>query len=136
LHTGSKEEKTMALGVSTATAFLNHLFNATNTTAPTAIYLSLHTADPGTTGANECADGTYARVNVTSSFSTAASAACTNDVAIEYAALTTGATITHYGLWSAVSAGTFLHGGDVNPDKAVGAGEIARFAIGELDITG
>jgi len=125
----------MALGVSTATAFLNHLFNQTNTTAPTAIWLSLHTADPGTTGASEASDGTYARVNVTASFSTASGAACTNDVAIEFAALTTGGTYTHYGLWSAVTAGTFYHGGDISPDKAVGAGEIPRFAIGDLDIT-
>jgi hypothetical protein len=125
----------MALGSATANSILDALFNQTNWTAPTAIYLSLHTADPGTTGASESNDGTYARINVTASFSAASSAACTNSAAIEYAALTTGGTFTHYGLWSAVSAGTFYHGGDINPDKAVGAGEIPRFAIGELDIT-
>lgn len=125
----------MGLGVGFANAVLDALVNGANLTADTSIFLSLHTANPGTTGASECSDGTYARVDVSSSFSAAASAAATNDVAIEFPAMTTGATITHYGLWSASSAGTFYHGGDVNPDKAVGAGEVLRFAIGELDIT-
>lgn len=125
----------MALGTSTANSILDALFNQTNWTAPTAIWLSLHTADPGTTGASESADGTYARVNVTAAFGSASGGAVSNTSAIEFAALTTGGTFTHYGLWSAVTTGTFYHGGDINPDKAVGAGEIPRFAIGDLDIT-
>lgn len=126
----------MSLGTGIKDSIANALLNQANWTAPTAIYLSLHTADPGTTGASESADGTYARVNVTSSFpSSSGGSAVSNDVAIEFAALTTGGTFTHYGLWSASTNGTFYHGGDINPDKAVGAGEILRFAIGQLTVT-
>lgn len=125
----------MSLSTALKNTILDGLLNATNWTAPTAIWLSLHTADPGTTGASEGVDATYARQNVTAAFPAASSGSCANNVVIEYPALTTGETYTHYGLWSAVSAGTFYHGGDIAPDKAVGAGEIPRFASGALTIT-
>lgn len=125
----------MAMSVAEGNKILDCYFNQGNITAPTAIWLSLHTADPGRTGASECADGTYARVNVTAAFPAASAGSVSNDTLIEFAALTTGATITHYGLWTLVSGGVFLHGGDVNPDKVIGAGAIPQFAIGQLTIT-
>ncbi len=125
----------MAIADTFANSILDAILNQVNLTADTAIYLSLHTADPGTTGASEVSDATYARQNVTAAFPSAASHACSNNVAIEYPAATTGFTAAYYGIWTAASGGTFRMGGDINPDKVVGAGEILRFATGQLTIS-
>jgi hypothetical protein len=125
----------MSLSTAMGNSILDMLLNQTNITAPTAIWLSLHTADPGTTGASEGVDATYARINVTTAFPAASSRSCSNNVVIEFAALTTGETYTHAGLWSAATSGTYYDSADISPDKAVGAGEIPRFASGTLTFT-
>lgn len=67
-------------------------------------FVSLHTADPGTTGASETSGGSYARQAC--SWNAAASRAKTNSSALTFS--TTGASaMTHFGTASAVSAGTF-----------------------------
>lgn len=71
----------------------------------TQAYLSLHTADPGETGANEVAGGSYARQTVT--FDAAASGVTQNATLEEFTGMPT-ATITDAGLWDAVSGGNFL----------------------------
>ena len=72
-----------------------------------ALYASLHTADPGTSGTSECTGGTpaYARKAITwaapASGFVASSAALIFDVP-------GSTTITHLGYWSAATGGTFL----------------------------
>lgn len=115
---------------------LDAMFNQTNITAPTAIFLGLNTADPGTTGAAEVSGSSYARVDVTAAFPAAASGLCSNTSAIPFPTATTpGYTVTHWSLWDASTAGNFICGGDTNPDKAIGIGGIPEFAIGELDLS-
>jgi hypothetical protein len=65
-------------------------------------YISLHTASPGTTGANEVAGGAYARVQTTWT------AGVGLQVLINVPA---GTTITHFGMWSAGSGGIYGGGG-------------------------
>lgn len=73
--------------------------------ASVATFASLHTGDPSTTGANEMTGGSpaYARKSITYAASStgtkANSAACLFDVP--------ASTVTHVGLWSASTAGTF-----------------------------
>ncbi|QLF84005.1 hypothetical protein SEA_UPYO_26 [Gordonia phage Upyo] len=68
-------------------------------------YISAHTADPGTTGANEVAAGPdYNRVQAT--FPTGAAGSGTApQVSIPIPA---GVTVTHIGVWSAATGGTFI----------------------------
>jgi len=123
------------LSTSSRNSLLDVLVNGTAWAADAARYLSLHTADPGTTGASEVTGSAYARVDVTASFPNAAAGLCSNDVAITFPTVTTtGYTVTHWGLWSAATAGTFRAGGDVSPDKVLAVGGIPEFAIGELDL--
>jgi hypothetical protein len=75
-----------------------------------ATWISLHTASPATTGANEVSGGAYARVQTTWG-AAAASASLGTQVTINVPASTT---ITHFGIWSAASAGTY-HGGAALP---------------------
>jgi hypothetical protein len=81
-------------------------------------YVSLHTASPSTTGANEVTGGTYARVAVTWTASTAGSAASNaGSLSINLPASTTA---THFGIWSAASAGTYYIGGALSPSVTTG----------------
>jgi hypothetical protein len=95
-------------------------------------FVSLHSASPSTTGANENANvGSYARLAC--SWNTAASSAKTNSTALSF---TTGGTVacTHVGTWSSVTyaAGNFAIG------AALGASVTATtitIAAGALSLT-
>lgn len=82
-----------------------------------ATFISLHTADPGTAGANELTGGSYGRVATTwgavTDGSVTGSAATINVPA--------GTTITHWGLWSAGSGGTFYVGGPLSAPEDFGS---------------
>lgn len=75
-----------------------------------ATFISLHTASPGVTGANEVSGGSYIRVATTWA-AAAASASLGSQVTINVPASTT---ITHFGIWTTSTAGTY-HGGAALP---------------------
>lgn len=118
----------MALSNTLIHAWLNALFNNTSFAVGTP-YISLHTADPGTTGANEVVGGTYGRQ--AGSFGVAAAGAIANDVAITFT-LMPACTVTHVGIWSASTLGTFYQGGTLTVSRALSAGATAQFAIAAL----
>lgn len=99
-------------------------------------YISLHTGDPGTTGANEVTGGNYARVKVNRDRSTppywgaASDGSMANVGAITFAQGGGDAVVTHFGVNSESTGGTFLRGGtctnftyssNVTPEFADGA---------------
>src|SRR5262245_41688257 len=118
---------------------LNVIFNQTNWTAPTAIYMSLHTADPGDTGTNEHASsGGYARVDCTSSFPTATGTggSISNDVQINFPTATADwTTVTHWGIWDASTSGNFLLGGSLTTPRTATTGTQEQVLVGALTIT-
>ncbi len=69
-------------------------------------WVSLHTADPGTTGASEVAGGSpaYARKQTTWTGGASDGVVAGSAVSIDVPA----GTYTHVGIWSASTAGTFL----------------------------
>lgn len=71
--------------------------------------VSLHTATPGTNGANEnAATGGYARQAC--SWNAASGGSKTNSSALTFTTLGT-VPVTHFGTWSAATAGTYGMGG-------------------------
>jgi hypothetical protein len=78
-----------------------------NQLATQAVYASLHTADPGDSGASEVTGGTYARKAIT--WNTAASGNLDSSNAPVFD-VPAGTTITHAGYWSALTGGTFYAG--------------------------
>ncbi len=78
---------------------------AVDTEAARITYLSLHTADPGQSGASEVTGGSpaYARKLTTWGAANASGVATGSQVTFDVPA----GTITHLGFWSAVTAGTF-----------------------------
>lgn len=71
-------------------------------------WISLHTADPGTTGTGEVTGGSpaYARKQTTWSGGAADGSVAGSPVAIDVPA----GTYTHIGVWTAATAGTFVAG--------------------------
>lgn len=99
--------------------------------AADAVFASLHTADPGTTGTSEVTGGSpaYARKAIT--WNAAASGALDNNANPVFD-VPAGTTITHVGLWDAVTAGNFLGSMDIT-DEAFGAQ--GTYTLSDADIT-
>jgi hypothetical protein len=85
---------------------LDDVFNAGSGIAlATDPYVSLHTGDPGETGANEVTGGSYARQQV--AFGAAASGTLSNSAQVDFASMP-ATTVFAWGVWDAVSAGNCL----------------------------
>lgn len=126
----------MALGLSATIAndFLEWLFNASPTgTAPTNIWIQLHTADPGAAGLTAVA-GNATRKDLTAAMGTAASGAITNTAAITWTTgeVDTSEDYTHWSLFDASTAGTFLCSGTMTAN-AVTVGDEFTIPVGDLD---
>lgn len=118
------------------------------TTFPTAlstVYISLHSGDPGTAGANNNVQltitGSANRTSVSTSTFSAVGAASgggfqvTNNSSVQ---ITTnaagGATVTYFGVWDAVTGGNFLASGQLTTSVDVVAGDTVQFNAGALAI--
>lgn len=93
-------------------------------------FVSAHTGDPGTTGANEVSGGAYARKSIAWG---AASAGQINASAIVDIDIPASTTVTYVGLWSAATGGTF-YGSDDIPAEAFGAAGTLRINSAEIDL--
>jgi hypothetical protein len=120
----------MALKASLRNSIIDAIVNQTNFTAYTAVWITLHTGDPGDTGANEASGSGYARVDATNKFPAASSGSSANDVAISFAAFSGAFAFTHSGMRDASSAGTWIGGGALTTPKSVASGDSASFAVG------
>jgi hypothetical protein len=103
----------------------------------TTCYVSLHTADPVDTGTNEVSGAAYARIGPVV-FANAGNnpTVASNSAIVTYAAATgSWGTVSHFGVWDAVTGGNFLGSGALAIPKAVGNGDTARFLANALTIT-
>ena len=98
--------------------------NATKETAALAItalgnYISLHTGDPSTTGANEATGGSpaYARKTTTWTGGSSDGSVPGSQVTFDAAA----GTYTHMGIWTASTSGTFIAGFALSSSVTLGA---------------
>jgi hypothetical protein len=126
----------MALGLSATIAndFLEWIFNASATaTAPTNIWIQLHTGDPGAAGTANVA-GNATRKDLTAAMGTASGGAITNTAAVTWTTgeVDTSEDYTHWALFDASTAGTFLCSGTVTAN-AVTTGDEFTLPIGEID---
>ena len=100
----------------------------------TSASVSLHSADPGDTGASEITGGGYARqgpIAFTDSGNNPTVAANSAIVTFPVATVAWG-TVAFFGLWV---GGTFQGSGQVIPAKTVNSGDQARFQTGSLTVT-
>jgi hypothetical protein len=100
------------------------------------VYISLHTGDPGTSGANEVSGGSYARKSCAFTLSGSNPTLAKNGSAVQFAQATADwGTITHFGIWDALSAGNYLGGTNVDVAKDILNGDVARYEANALVIS-
>lgn len=101
--------------------------------AVSAVYVKLHTADPGEAGTTAAAANT---TRVQATFGTPASAgAISNTAAVTWTNVPNAETYSHISLWDASSAGNCLGAGALSSSVTVAVGDNFTIAIGDLDIT-
>jgi hypothetical protein len=121
----------MAFSTYLANKIIDHMLRNQAFTPPAAVYLSLHTGDPGSTGASEVTGGSYARQAVALD---AANAKATANTDIEDFAGMPAVTVTHIGLWDASTNGNFLIGGALTASRSPAAGDTVRINAGDADL--
>jgi hypothetical protein len=97
----------------------------------TTYYLSLYSADPGTTGANEISGGSYARQAIV--FGAAAGGSTSSTDAQTFSDMPAEAGNLWGGIWTAATGGTFLWGDPTAMVTGpVAAGASITFASGAI----
>lgn len=116
------------------TKVLDHVFNNTAYTSPSAVYVALFTSNPAEDGSGtEVSGGGYARQ--AGSFTVSGNTA-TTDAAVEYPTATADyGTVTHVGIYDASTAGNLLAYAALTSAKAISSGDVFRIPAGDLDIT-
>lgn len=131
----------MAISTYERDARLNHFRGTAYPAVATNYYISLHSADPGLTGASELTGNAYARVAVspvagswTAPATNGAVREISNTATIVFPTATTAnwAAATHFGVNDAATAGNFLRGAALTASKTVAVGDHAEFAAGAL----
>lgn len=129
-----------------ANALLNLFLRGVAFAAPARIYVSLHTADPGATGASEAtvaAWPAYVRLDaaqgaaVATGFSAAGGKATENSKELLYPAHNGAAplTITHFALWDAAAGGNMIFQGPLTANKTLNPTDECIIHAGDLDVT-
>ncbi len=125
---------------------LDHFLGATASAAPATVYIALYTTAPndastGTTPTPgvEVSGGAYARAAVTNNatnWPAASAGSKSNGTAITFTtASASWGTIVAFAIIDALTLGNILYWGLVTPNKAVGSGDTAQFAIGAITVT-
>lgn len=124
----------MALSSTAANDIANYICRGTApTTLTTPIKMSIHTADPGATGANEATGGSYARLSA--GYNAASGGACALAATLSFTAMPAG-TFTHIGLWDSTGTPKFLQGAALAASKTLGAGDTLQITAATDTITG
>tara|TARA_R110000824_G_scaffold356953_2_gene544267 strand:+ start:206 stop:601 length:396 start_codon:yes stop_codon:yes gene_type:complete len=117
---------------------LNHVFGGTAYTAPGTLYVGLYTAAPTDAGGGtEVTGGSYARKSMAAmTVSGTSPTEATNGAAVEFVTATgSWGTVTHVGVFDAVTTGNLLGWAALTASKTVSSGDVFRFDAGDLDIT-
>lgn len=122
----------MPLSDTVRNALLNALCRNTSY-ANAAVWVQLHTGDPGSAGTSNVAGNTTRQQSTFGSV--ASGGAISNTVAVAWTAVSTTETYSHCSLWSASTAGTFLGSASLTQSKAVNSGDNFSIPIGDLDVT-
>lgn len=114
---------------------INHFFRNTSQTSPTTVYLALYTAAPSDAGGGtEVSGGSYARQSI--AFAAPSGGVSSNSALVSFTA--SGAswgTITHVGIFDAVSAGNLMMWSPIDTNRTVNDGDTLEFAASSVSIT-
>jgi hypothetical protein len=116
-------------------ALINGTLRATSYTAPAAVYVSLHTADPTDAGTGaEVSGGSYVRRAAT--FGAPSNGASTTTADITYPTATADyGTVGWIGIWDALTSGNLLYHTPLNIAKTISTGDTFKIVSGNLTVT-
>ena len=118
---------------------LDCYLNQGNITAPTAIYLGLHSSDPTDDDGGEISGNGYARVAITDKFDAASgtggSLSSNADITGFTASGGDWATVTHVGIHTASTAGELLFHTPLASSVTVANGDSFQISSGNLTVT-
>jgi len=114
---------------------LDHILGTGAYTMPTTVYVGLSTASfNDDNSGTELTGNNYAREAVT--FGAAASGTASNNAAVEFNAATgSWGSVSHFGIFDALTSGNLLIHGAFTSSKTIASGDILKIAVGDLDIT-
>lgn len=107
---------------------LEHCFRAQPWTPPTTVYFSLHSANPGLTGAHEIAGAVRQPI----SWAEAVDNLMTTNAALSVPNMPSSV-VAAVGIWDAEVNGHFMWGGDTT-NKTVNTGDEANLGAGDLTV--
>lgn len=116
---------------------LDWLMTTGSATRPTAWYVALYTAAPSDSGGGTEVSGSgYARQSVTFDAASSPGGTTSNTGAVSFTASGGSfGTVTHIGIFDAVSGGNLLWHGAMTASKTVADGDTLEFSIGNIDLT-
>lgn len=110
--------------------------NSQTSSAPSTVYVSLHTGSPADddSGANEVSGGAYARQSAT--FGTISNGSVSTSATITYPVATANyGTVSHIGIYDASTSGNLLFHGAVTTSKTIETGDQFQISSGNLTVT-
>jgi hypothetical protein len=116
-------------------ALINATLRATTYSSPAVVYVGLFTSDPTDAGSGtEVSGGSYARRSVTFAAPSDGASASNADVTFAQATATWG-TITHVGLFDALTSGNLLYHTALDASKLIETNDIFKINSGSLTVT-
>ena len=114
---------------------LDHILGTGAYTMPSTVYVGLSTGSfNDDNSGTELTGSNYARESIR--FGAAASGTASNDAAVEFNAATgSWGTVSHFGIFDALTSGNLLIHGALTASKVIETGDILKIAIGDMDIT-
>ena len=116
-------------------ALINHTVRISALSAPSAVYVSLHTANPDEDASgSELSGSAYARQAAT--FAAPSNGVSTTSADINFPQATgSWGTVSHIGIWDASSSGNMLYYTALDASKTIATGDILKIAAGSLTVT-
>jgi hypothetical protein len=109
---------------------LDHLTGTASWTAPTTVYIKLHTGDAGEAGTTNAATETTRKA---ASWSAASSGSISTSATLEWTNVAATETYSHWSAWDNSTAGNCLWTGSLSSSAAVTAGD--TFQITSLTLS-
>lgn len=118
-------------------AILNATLNATTYTSPATVYVGLFTSDPADDNSGtEISGNGYARKSASFATASGTGGSISTNADIEFDQATgSWGTISHIGIFDALTAGNLLYHSGLDASKVIETGDILKIASGSLTVT-
>lgn len=116
-------------------ALINATLRNTTYTSPANVYVGLFTTDPTDDGSGtEVSGGSYAREIAT--FAAPSNGVSATNADVQFAQCTaTWGTVTHFGIFDALTTGNLLYHAPLTASKTIETGDVFKIASGNLTVT-